>query len=110
MSDEFPGGDYDNWKTTPPDDWDDDEDDRYESDPGDDEPEEPTPLFGCACENPLSVDTVCAGCIEWMKEQEREAPGATPEREIDDVSTVDQCQRRLRAVTDCPCPKEGNES
>jgi hypothetical protein len=28
------------------------------------------PDFGCACENALVVDTVCEGCIEWLKEQE----------------------------------------
>lgn len=35
---------------------------------------ERAPGFGCACENPLTVDTVCEHCIEWMKEQE-----ATPD-------------------------------
>lgn len=33
----------------------------------DDEPpfgdDDPTPMFGCACENPLTVDDVCADCI-----------------------------------------------
>jgi hypothetical protein len=35
---------------------------------------ENAPDFGCACENPLVVDTVCEGCIEWLKEQEAATP------------------------------------
>ena len=38
----------------------------------DDETDE-APMFGCACENPLCVDTVCAGCIAWLEAQDAEA-------------------------------------
>lgn len=37
----------------------------------DNEEETPAPLFGCACENPLSVDTVCLSCIAYLEEQTR---------------------------------------
>jgi hypothetical protein len=58
--------DYDEWKTTEPIYWDDEPDDDYDA-----ERDEPRPDFGCACEEALIVDTVCEGCIEWMKEQDR---------------------------------------
>jgi hypothetical protein len=48
--------------------YDGDDDDRYEDD-------RETPTFGCACQNPLSVDTVCAACIAYLEEQQQ-----TPER------------------------------
>jgi hypothetical protein len=28
------------------------------------------PLCGCACQEPLMVDTTCDACIEFMREQE----------------------------------------
>lgn len=69
----------------PADDW-----DRWQADTDDlpdvrddDEEREPAPMFGCACENPLSVDTVCPGCIEWLQERYREAsepPQSTPKK------------------------------
>lgn len=40
-------------------------------DPYDDEERSEAPLFGCACENPLSVDTVCPSCIAYLQEQEK---------------------------------------
>lgn len=46
------------------------DEDTFEPDPDEDREEDPAPLFGCACENPLSVDTCCDNCIEWMKENE----------------------------------------
>jgi hypothetical protein len=59
---------------------------------------------------PMSGPHRCARPATCAWHRGDETPGSTPEREIDDVSTVDQCQRCLRAVTDCDCPKEGNES
>jgi hypothetical protein len=52
--------------------WYDDDRDDYDDDSPcywSDEQRE-SPMFGCACENALCVDTVCAGCIEVMKEQD----------------------------------------
>ena len=51
-------------------DWDDDD----ERDFGDDEPDDRTPVpdFGCACQNPIVVDSVCFGCRRIMAEQEAE--------------------------------------
>ena len=46
----------------------DDDDDRFREDDTS-EPLEEAPLFGCACENAICVDTMCDWCIEWMKEQ-----------------------------------------
>lgn len=37
----------------------------------DDEPREPLPMYGCACENALVIDEVCGACIRWMAEQDR---------------------------------------
>lgn len=39
---------------------------------------ERAPDFGCACENPLVVDTVCESCIEWLKEQEAQPDAQRP--------------------------------
>lgn len=47
------------------DDYDDFTETGYSPEHFDDEREE-APLFGCACENPLSVDTVCRSCMEAM--------------------------------------------
>lgn len=53
------------------DDWEDDRDDdspMYWS-----EEQREAPLFGCACENALCVDTCCGYCIEIMKDQDAAA-------------------------------------
>ncbi|NUP08427.1 MAG: hypothetical protein HOW73_20445 [Polyangiaceae bacterium] len=50
---------------------DDSGDDWPDYDDDDDEREE-RPLAGCACENPLTVDTVCEACVAYMQEQDAE--------------------------------------
>ncbi|NUP13781.1 MAG: hypothetical protein HOW73_47705 [Polyangiaceae bacterium] len=45
-------------------------DDAYDDGPGSER--EPAPLFGCACENPSSVDTVCEACVAYLQEQDAE--------------------------------------
>jgi len=53
----------------------DDNDREYGERDDDEEPRYPD--FGCACENALIVDTVCEGCIEWMREQQDEVEDPT---------------------------------
>lgn len=50
------------------------EEDDYEDvlPPLEDEEEDERPLFGCACQDPLTVDTVCDGCIAYLQEQDAE--------------------------------------
>jgi hypothetical protein len=51
----------------------DDVDDEDTFDPSGGDLYDPTaPLLGCACENPLSVDTVCEGCAAYLEEQHAE--------------------------------------
>jgi len=33
----------------------------------------PLPIFGCACENALIVDSVCPACIAYLQEQDTDA-------------------------------------
>lgn len=44
--------------------------DEDEWEPLRDEDKEEAPLFGCACENPLSVDDCCPVCIEIMRDMD----------------------------------------
>lgn len=68
--------------------------------PGDYEDDyDPVPTFGCACENPLSVDTVCESCIAYLKDQEAEAARGEQSRTSPDGSVT---------VT-VPCNETGGE-
>lgn len=50
--------------------------DEYSWDVYEETCDEPTqPLFGCACENPLTVDWVCRECREYLRRQDMEAQG-----------------------------------
>ncbi len=60
------------------DEWDDD-DETYAPYDYDDEGRDHLPDFGCACENALFVDMVCASCISYLAEQDRKAKDAARE-------------------------------
>lgn len=51
------------------DDWDDDDRHDASGDWGDgdgDDYSDPRPMFGCACQDPLVIDTCCRACIAYM--------------------------------------------
>ncbi len=72
--------------------------------PGEYDDREPSPDFGCACENALIVDTTCEDCIRILRERDAETeatPGAIPSREMADMPTV--CASCGRPIPSCTC-------
>jgi hypothetical protein len=75
----------------------DDLDDEDTFDPSEGDVYDPTaPLFGCACENPLSVDTVCEGCAAYLEEEHAESERERLARAS--AFTVEECVYWLRIV------------
>lgn len=95
--------------------WDDDDDwawnRDFDLDPLDDDRDrEERPLFGCACENPCSVDTVCWACRGEMRRQYMESLReqlAALEAEAAADTAPHRAPDKSRTPNDAPPTKKG---